>query len=243
MIIQARENETYNEYIERILSSRPNKKINKTQQKHHIIPKSRGGSDDEKNLIWLFKSEHAKAHFLYSKEHPHDSGMAYAAHALSHKDGKLLTDEEIEEIAKRNSELQSARVSGNKNPMWSKHHTEESRKKNSESNKGKSAGEKNPMYGVHMCGPDSPRYGKPASEQQKRKQSESMMGKYKGELNPRSIKIKCVDTDEVFPTLKDAANWCGLKHPSDITNHIKGNKKSAGKHPETKLKLHWAYVE
>lgn len=237
------ENETYDEYINRILLSRPNKKVQKGQERHHIVPKSRGGTNDRNNLIWLFKSEHAKAHFLYSREHPGDSGMAYAAHALAYKGGKFLTDEEIEEVAKRNSELQSERVSGSKNPMFGKHHTEESKRKNSENNKGKSAGEKNPMYGVHLCGEKHPRYGKPASEEQRKKQSESMMGKLKGELNPRAIKIKCLDTDEVFLTLKDAASWCGLKHPSDITNHIKGNKKSAGKHPITKQRLHWAYVE
>lgn len=69
------------------------------------MPKNRGGNNDENNLIWLFASEHAKAHYLYSKEHPHDSGMAYAGSALTHKDGTLLSDEEINEMAKLNSEL------------------------------------------------------------------------------------------------------------------------------------------
>lgn len=76
--LEALENETYDNYIQRILKSRPNKKISNSQQHHHIIPKSRGGSNEENNLIWLFASEHAIAHYLYSKEHPHDSGMAYA---------------------------------------------------------------------------------------------------------------------------------------------------------------------
>lgn len=38
--------------------------------------------------------------------------MAYAGSALTHKDGTLLSDEEINEMAKLNSELQSKRVSG-----------------------------------------------------------------------------------------------------------------------------------
>ena len=63
--IQALENETYNEYLQRILASRPNKKIDKSQQKHHILPKSRGGSDEEDNLIWLFKPYHYHEDFLY----------------------------------------------------------------------------------------------------------------------------------------------------------------------------------
>lgn len=55
--------------------------------------------------------------------------MAYAGDSLSHKDGTLLSDEEINELAERNSKLQSERVSGEKNPMYGKHHTEESKKR------------------------------------------------------------------------------------------------------------------
>ena len=55
--------------------------------------------------------------------------MAYAGDSLSHKDGTLLSYEEINELAERNSKLQSERVSGEKNPMYGKHHTEESKKK------------------------------------------------------------------------------------------------------------------
>ena len=55
--------------------------------------------------------------------------MAYAGDSLSHKDGTLLSDEEINELAERNSKLQSERVLGEKNPMYGKHHTEESKKK------------------------------------------------------------------------------------------------------------------
>ena len=61
--------------------------------------------------------------------------MAYAGDSLSHKDGTLLSDEEINELAERNSKLQSERVSGEKNPMYGKHHTEKSKKKNAEKNK------------------------------------------------------------------------------------------------------------
>lgn len=61
--------------------------------------------------------------------------MAYAGDSLSHKDGTLLSDEEINELAERNSKLQSERVSGEKNPMYGKHHTEEAKRKNAEKNK------------------------------------------------------------------------------------------------------------
>ena len=240
--------ESYMEYINRILNSRPNKKTERGQHHHHIIPKSLGGTNDESNLIWLFASEHAKAHYLYSIEHPNSCGMIYAAHALSTKNGDLLTDEEINWLSKHNSEMQSKRVMGENNPMFGRHHSEESKQKNAEKQKGKAAGENNPMYGIHLCGEKHPRFGKIVSKEQREKQSNAMKGKMIGEKNPKAIKIRCINTGEVFSTLNNASEWCGLKHPSDITNSIKksektGERKSAGKHPITNEKLYWEYVK
>lgn len=244
--IQSLERESYQEYIDRILSSRPNKKIDKSQQRHHILPKSRGGTNDENNLIWLFASEHAKAHYLYSKEHPHDSGMAYAGDVLAHKDGKLLTDEEINEIARLNSELQSKRVSGKNNPMYGKKQTEESKRKNAEKNKNNTNWKDNKYFSSWIKGENHPRYGKHNSEGQKAKQSKSMQRKTAGAKNGRAIKVKCLNTGEVFDCQEYAAKWCGMKKPSDIKKSILKSSEdfrySAGKHPDTKEKLYWEFV-
>ena len=245
--IQALEGETYQEYIDRILTSRPNKKISKSQQRHHILPKSRGGTNDEDNLIWLFASEHAKAHYLYSKEHPHDSGMAYAGDVLSHKYGELLSDEEINELAERNSKLQSERVSGEKNPMYGKHQSEEAKRINSEKNKGNTNWKNNIYFSHWIGGENHPRYGSHNSEEHKRKQSESMKRKTAGAKNGLAIPVKRVNTGEVFECQQYAANWCGMSKASDIKKSILQSNEnfrySAGKHPVTKEKLYWEFVE
>ena len=245
MPIKALDNESYDSYINRILSLRPNKKVSRAQQRHHILPKSRGGSNDEDNLIWLYASEHATAHYLYSKEHPDDAGMAYAADILAHKDGQLLSDEEINEIAERNSICQSKRVSGEGNPMWGKKQSEESKRKNAESQKGKSAGKKNPMYGIHLCGALHPRYGKPVSQAQREKQSKAMKGKLAGGKNGNAKKIKCINTGEIFDTIIKATRWCGMKSPSQLRKSAKdtSGKTYAGKHPQTKEKLYWEFID
>ena len=240
--ILPKDEEKYDEYINRILESRENKKVNKSQQNHHILPKSLGGNNDKDNLIWLYLIEHTYAHILLSKKFPNNSGLAYAAHCMGKKQENFLSGEELDFIAQRNSENQRKRVSGEGNPMFGKHHTKESKEKNAKSQKGRCAGEKNPMYGVHLCGELHPRYGKEISKEQREKQSNSMKGKYKGDKNPRAIKIKCKNTNQIFNTLKDAAEWCGLKHPADINASIKNNK-SAGKHPVTREKLYWENIE
>jgi len=50
-IIVPLEGENYNSYIQRILASRNNIKIEIGQEHHHIIPKSMGGADVPENLI------------------------------------------------------------------------------------------------------------------------------------------------------------------------------------------------
>lgn len=44
---------------------------------------------------------------------------------------------------------------------------------------------------------------------------------------------------DFFFTAVDAAKWCGLKSPTNISSCLKGKKKSAGKHPDTNEPLIW----
>lgn len=56
--------------------------------------------------------------------------------------------------------------------------------------------------------------------------------------------VRCIETNQLFPSTREAANWCGLKSCSPIKDYLAGRGyKSAGKHPETGEKLHWEYVE
>ena len=56
--------------------------------------------------------------------------------------------------------------------------------------------------------------------------------------------VRCIETGQIFPSTREAANWCGLKSCSPIKDYLAGRGcKSAGKHPETNEKLHWEYIE
>lgn len=114
--------------------------------------------------------------------------------------------------------------SGEGNPFYGKHHSDKTKKKISDSLKGKYKGEKHPFYGKHH------------SKESLQKISNSR--KSKG-----GKKIICLNTGEVFPTMMDAARWCGLSNSSSIgqiCNHT-GQRKTAGKHPITKEKLKWEF--
>ena len=53
------------------------------KERHHIIPKCMGGSDDVENLVDLTPEEHYVAHQLLVKMHPDNVKMLYAIQAMS----------------------------------------------------------------------------------------------------------------------------------------------------------------
>lgn len=120
-------------------------------EKHHIIPKCLGGSDEKENLVILTAREHYVAHQLLVKIYPGNRKLAYAALMMS-SDSVLLSR------------------STNRSYAWL-------RKRASESFKGSG----NPMYGKpcpwQALGMDPPTKGIKWSEETKRKLSIAQTGK------------------------------------------------------------------
>lgn len=123
-------------------------------------------------------------------------------------------------------QVMSQMFSGQNNPFYGKHHTEQTKRKISQSRKGKRVGEDHPFYGKHR------------SQQELQKIS-------KGRKSKGGKQVKCINTGEIFPTMMDAARWCGLKNSSSIGQicNKTGKQKTAGKHPQTGEKLMWEFVE
>lgn len=63
-----------------------------------------------------------------------------------------------------------------------------------------------------------------------------------GDKNPNSKKVVNIETNKQFSTIKEAAEWAGLKSVSGIGECCKGRRKTSGKHPETGVPLHWKYL-
>ena len=51
-------------------------------ERHHIIPRCMGGTDDKENLVDLFPEEHYVAHQLLVKMNPDNHSLVYAAHMM-----------------------------------------------------------------------------------------------------------------------------------------------------------------
>jgi len=51
-------------------------------EKHHILPKCLGGTDELENIVQLTAEEHFLAHQLLVKMYPNEPGLAYAAQMM-----------------------------------------------------------------------------------------------------------------------------------------------------------------
>jgi len=127
-------------------------------ERHHILPRSMGGTDDKSNLVELTAREHYICHLLLPKmtTGEHHYKMIYAYTIMSGR--KIYGARKYafyrEEYAKINSELRSGEGngmwgtdrSGEKNTFYGKKHSEETKRKISEKKTGQGKGIKKPPF-------------------------------------------------------------------------------------------------
>ena len=165
------------------------------------------------------KMSEARKGKTLSEEHKHKLSESHKGEKNGFH-GKSHTEETKRKISEAHK--------GEKSYWYGKKHSEETKHKTSESHKGKMVGEDNPMY------------GKKHSEEARHKMSEALKGKYTGSKSGRAKKVICLETKQVFNTIKEAGEWCGT---NNVRHHLKGRNEFAGKHPITGEKLHWMYYD
>lgn len=118
-------------------------------EKHHIVPRCMGGSDDASNMVALTAEEHYVAHQLLVKMYPGAQGLIFAAHRMtSNPTGKRANNKLYgwlrKKAAKATSKLHKGKTvskesrqkiseaAKNRAPI-----SEETRHKMSEANKGR----------------------------------------------------------------------------------------------------------
>lgn len=197
---------TYKEFIQNILDTRGRFKCGDTyHERHHIIPRCMGGTNDEENLIDLFAKEHFVAHKLLVKENPDNHKLIYAwacmAFASNDKEQRYeLSPEEYEEARV----LFSKSISGKNNPMFGR------------------TGEQHPNFGRHIEKEKHPMFGKHHTETSKEKMSDSAKNRWTDECRQEM-------SDRQKKRFSNPENHpCFGKHLSDETKE-KISKASKGK--------------
>ena len=69
-----------------------------------------------------------------------------------------------------------------------------------------------------------------------------MKGKNKGSKHPYSRKVQCITTGKKFDSIKEAGEYYKI-FPNNISYCCQGKYRYAGKHPITKEKLKWKYID
>ena len=144
---------TYEEFINNILETRGRFACgDEYHERHHIIARCMGGTDEKDNLIDLFAREHFIAHKLLAEENDGNHKLVAAWWRMCNwqdrnKEFYEPTPEEYEEARIAFSEAHSKAMSGKNHPNygkkgelstnWGKHFSEEHRRKIGDANKGK----------------------------------------------------------------------------------------------------------
>lgn len=97
-------------------------------ERHHIIPKSLGGSDQKNNIVRLTPKEHYICHLLLLKMHPPGSNQYYKmlrafmcmVWLKSKNQTRYVTSRVYEKRRLEHSNRQSKNVTGDKNPNFGK---------------------------------------------------------------------------------------------------------------------------
>lgn len=110
----------YEEFINGILENRGRFNCgNEYHERHHIVPKCMGGTDNKDNLIDLFAREHFEAHRLLALENPEDKKLIYAWWMISHINKPDGVDYEITAEEYEEARIAfSKNMSGENNPMY-----------------------------------------------------------------------------------------------------------------------------
>lgn len=119
------------------------KELLKYAERHHVVPKSLGGTNDSTNLVWLTAEEHLHVHLLLPKmvkSEEHIRKMLLAATRMVNPQNKnhsrIIGDNFIpninsirEDAAKAYSLFMKERNSGEGNPFYGKRHSAATKEK------------------------------------------------------------------------------------------------------------------
>ena len=174
-----------------IIKNRLDNPVEGYVERHHIVPKSEGGTDNDDNIVALTAREHYICHLLLAKIY-NDYKMWHAVNLMSRLNVKVKINSRLYEMVRINSARTHSEFMKGK-PSWNKgkQMSEEQKRKLSDATKKAMA---DPILRKYLSdikkGKPSWNKGKKMSEEQKRKLSDANKGKKMSEEAKKKISIK-----------------------------------------------------
>ncbi len=143
----------YEKWYKNITDSAKHRITKNYTEKHHILPKSLGGSDSVTNLVYLTAREHFICHWLLTKIYTEGEEhwkminafrMMRAENPKQKRYTTKITARVYSNLKEEYSVLQSERYKGTGNGFYGKKHSEEVKNRISEANKGDKNASKRP---------------------------------------------------------------------------------------------------
>ena len=125
----------YQLHYDKLIERAKNRTLKKCKERHHIIPRCMGGTNDSINLVDLTPEEHLVAHLLLMKIN-NNSLLVYAAMRMH---TRVKNNREYGFLRRAFSKMMSFRMAGENNPMYGKKHVDETKKKIGDKNRGRKA--------------------------------------------------------------------------------------------------------
>lgn len=252
---------TYDQFIADILSTRGRVLEKADKERHHILPRCMGGSDDAENLVDLELEEHFIAHKLLAEENPGNMKLQYAFRRMSNirRVGHTTLIETPEQYREARLENKHKTVETN----FGKELREETKRKISEANKGK---KRSPEVGeaiserlkeYYKTHPN-PMQGRKLSDEAKAKMSEAHKHRdpesYKHKLTEEQMAQKVAKFKETYwskpeevrkeQTRKQVANrepvkyWEGKEIPQETRDKISATLKEKHLAPPHSIRVY-----
>ena len=212
----------YSKWYNNIIENAKSRHLTEGFERHHIIPKSLGGSNLLQNIARLTPREHFVCHMLLTKmvQGEHKAKMVNAALRLANDyKGRCVNSRLYDLIKRERSKYLSETTRGPNNSFFGKKHTEETKKKMSESRRKWSYTEE---HLEKFRGRISPMAGKTHSDKTRERLSEigklrrpSRESKEKTSATLLSLNLK--RSDETKEKMRQSK--LGIIHPRKTCEH------------------------
>jgi hypothetical protein len=180
----------YANWYHQIIDRSRNRILEGYVERHHIIPKSCGGSNKKSNIVKLTPREHFLVHWLLTKsmiDIHHTNKMKFALKRLMNAAKKVNKHTwckwQYETARRHHSEVCKATMTGENNPMFGRNHSENAKTSISKANKGskRTAETKFLMSSIHK--------GKVVSHDTRSQIRNAMLGKPKSEEHCKKLSL------------------------------------------------------